>query len=110
MVYTNAETHRVIRDNLHRSPLYSGKIHGVGPRYCPSIEDKVVRFADKERHQLFVEPMGENNEEIYLQGFSSSLPADVQLVMLHTLSGFEEAEIMRPAYAIEYDCADFWHP
>ena len=106
VVYTNAETHRVIRDNLHRSPLYSGKIHGVGPRYCPSIEDKVVRFADKERHQLFVEPMGENNEEIYLQGFSSSLPADVQLAMLHTLSGFEEAEIMRPAYAIEYDCAD----
>ena len=106
VVYTNAETHRVIRENLGRSPLYSGQIHGVGPRYCPSIEDKVVRFADKERHQLFVEPMGENCEEMYLQGFSSSLPADVQLLMLHTLPGFENAEIMRPAYAIEYDCAD----
>ena len=106
VVYTNAETHRVIRDNLDRSPLYSGKIHGVGPRYCPSIEDKVVRFADKERHQLFVEPMGADNEEIYLQGFSSSLPADVQLEMLHTLPGFERAEVMRPAYAIEYDCVD----
>jgi tRNA uridine 5-carboxymethylaminomethyl modification enzyme len=106
VVYTNEETHRVIRENLHRSPLYSGRIHGVGPRYCPSIEDKVVRFADKERHQLFVEPMGENTEELYLQGFSSSLPADVQLKMLHTLPGFEHAEVMRPAYAIEYDCTD----
>lgn len=106
VVYTNEETHRIIRENIHRSPLYSGKIHGTGPRYCPSIEDKVIRFADKERHQLFVEPMGENTDEIYLQGFSSSLPADVQLRMLHTLRGFEHAEIMRYAYAIEYDCID----
>ena len=106
VVYTNEETHRVIRENLHRSPLYSGKIHGTGPRYCPSIEDKVVRFADKERHQLFLEPMGLDNEELYLQGFSSSLPADVQLRMLRTLPGFEEAEVMRFAYAIEYDCVD----
>ena len=106
VVYTNEETHRIIHDNIHRSPLYSGKIHGTGPRYCPSIEDKVVRFADKERHQLFVEPMGYNNEEIYLQGFSSSLPADVQVKMLHSLKGFEHAEIMRQAYAIEYDCVN----
>ena len=106
VVYTNEETHRVIRENLHRSPLYSGKIHGTGPRYCPSIEDKVVRFADKERHQLVLEPMGLDNEELYLQGFSSSLPADVQLRMLRTLPGFEEAEVMRFAYAIEYDCVD----
>ncbi|MBQ4354112.1 MAG: tRNA uridine-5-carboxymethylaminomethyl(34) synthesis enzyme MnmG [Clostridia bacterium] len=106
VVYTNADTHRIIQENIHRSPLYSGKIHGTGPRYCPSIEDKVVRFADKERHQLFVEPMGYNNEEIYLQGFSSSLPADVQVKMLHSLRGFEKAEIMRQAYAIEYDCVN----
>ncbi|MBS5725710.1 MAG: tRNA uridine-5-carboxymethylaminomethyl(34) synthesis enzyme MnmG, partial [Clostridiales bacterium] len=106
MVYTTAHTHQIIRDNLHRSPLYSGQIHGTGPRYCPSIEDKVVRFADKERHQLFVEPMGVDTEEIYLQGFSSSLPADVQYKMLRSLPGFEEARIMRYAYAIEYDCAD----
>ncbi|MBR4205167.1 MAG: tRNA uridine-5-carboxymethylaminomethyl(34) synthesis enzyme MnmG [Clostridia bacterium] len=106
VVYTNAETHRVIRENIHRSPLYSGKIHGTGPRYCPSIEDKVVRFADKERHQLFVEPMGKDCEEMYLGGFSSSLPADVQQAMLRTLPGFEAAQIMRPAYAIEYDCVD----
>lgn len=106
IVYTNAETHRIIRENIHRSPLYSGKIHGVGPRYCPSIEDKVMRFADKERHQLFVEPMGWDTDEMYLQGFSSSLPADVQLAMLHTLPGFAHAEVMRPAYAIEYDCID----
>ncbi len=106
VVYTNADTHRIIRENLHRSPLYSGKIHGTGPRYCPSIEDKVVRFADKERHQLFVEPMGLETEEIYLQGFSSSLPADVQLKMLRSLQGFEHAEIMRSAYAIEYDCVN----
>ncbi len=104
IVYTNEETHNIIKSNIHRSPLYSGKIHGTGPRYCPSIEDKVVRFADKERHQLFVEPMGIATDEIYLQGFSSSLPADVQEKMLHTLRGFEHAEIMRPAYAIEYDC------
>ena len=106
VVYTNAETHRVIRENLHRSPLYSGRIQGTGPRYCPSIEDKVVRFADKERHQLFLEPMGRDNDELYLQGFSSSLPADVQMKMLRTLPGFEAAEVMRYAYAIEYDCVD----
>lgn len=104
IVYTNESTHSIIRENIHRSPLYSGKIHGTGPRYCPSIEDKVIRFADKERHQLFVEPMGQDTDEIYLQGFSSSLPADVQLKMLHSLRGFEQAEIMRYAYAIEYDC------
>ena len=106
VVYTNAKTHEIIKNNIHRSPLYSGKIHGTGPRYCPSIEDKVMRFADKERHQLFVEPMGWDTDEIYLQGFSSSLPADVQLEMLHSLEGFENAEIMRYAYAIEYDCVD----
>ena len=106
IVYTNAETHRIIRDNIHRSAMYSGQIHGTGPRYCPSIEDKVVRFADKERHQLFVEPMGENNEEMYIQGFSTSLPTDVQYDMLHSLDGFANAEIMRYAYAIEYDCCD----
>lgn len=106
IVYTNAETHRIIRENIHRSPLYSGQIHGTGPRYCPSIEDKVVRFSEKERHQLFVEPMGYNTDEIYLQGFSSSLPADVQVKMLHSLKGFEHAEIMRQAYAIEYDCVN----
>ena len=106
VVYTNAETHRIIHENLHLSPLYSGKIHGTGPRYCPSIEDKVVRFADKERHQLFVEEMGSGTDEIYLQGFSSSLPAEVQYKMLRTLRGFEEAQIMRYAYAIEYDCCD----
>ena len=106
IVYTNAETHRVILDNLTRSAMYSGKIHGTGPRYCPSIEDKLVRFADKERHQLFVEPLGEDTEEMYIQGFSTSLPTDVQHAMLHTLQGFANAEIMRYAYAIEYDCAD----
>ncbi len=106
IVYTNAETHRIIRENITRSALYSGKIHGTGPRYCPSIEDKLVRFADKERHQLFVEPMGEACEEMYIQGFSTSLPTDVQHEMLHSLPGFEKAEIMRYAYAIEYDCAD----
>lgn len=106
VVYTNEKTHEIIRNNIHRSPLYSGKIHGIGPRYCPSIEDKVVRFADRERHQLFVEPMGYTTDEIYLQGFSSSLPAEVQVEMLHSLHGFEHAEIMRYAYAIEYDCID----
>ena len=106
IAYTNEHTHAVIKNNLHRSPLYSGVIEGTGPRYCPSIEDKVVRFADKTRHQLFAEPMGINNEEIYLQGFSSSLPAEVQLEMLHTIEGFENAQVMRFAYAIEYDCID----
>ena len=106
IVYTNSNTHEIIRSNIKRSALYSGKIHGTGPRYCPSIEDKLVRFADKERHQLFVEPMGENTEEMYIQGFSTSLPTDVQNQMLHSLVGFEKAEIMRYAYAIEYDCAD----
>lgn len=106
IVYTNQETHRIIRENITRSAMYSGKIHGTGPRYCPSIEDKLVRFADKERHQLFVEPMGENTSEMYIQGFSTSLPTDVQLQMLHSLPGFANAEIMRYAYAIEYDCAD----
>lgn len=106
LVYTNAGTHRIIRENLHRSPLYSGNIHGIGPRYCPSIEDKVVRFADKERHQLFLEPMGEKTEEMYLQGMSSSLPEDVQIKMIRSLVGFEKAEVMRNAYAIEYDCID----
>ncbi len=106
IVYTNEKTHEIIRANLHRSPLFSGVIEGVGPRYCPSIEDKVVRFSEKERHQLFVEPLGEDTEELYIQGFSSSLPADVQEQMLHTLPGFEHAVIMRHAYAIEYDCID----
>lgn len=106
ITYTNAETHKVILNNLDRSPLYSGRIQGVGPRYCPSIEDKIVRFADKERHQLFVEPMGIETEEYYLQGMSSSLPEDVQLEFLRTIKGLENVEIMRPAYAIEYDCCD----
>ncbi|MBQ8415454.1 MAG: tRNA uridine-5-carboxymethylaminomethyl(34) synthesis enzyme MnmG, partial [Clostridia bacterium] len=106
IVYTNSETHRIIRKNISRSAMYSGKIHGTGPRYCPSIEDKLVRFADKERHQLFVEPVGRDTSEMYLQGFSTSLPTDVQIQMLRSLNGFEKAEIMRYAYAIEYDCAD----
>ena len=106
IVYTNAKTHEIIRSNIHRSAMYSGQIHGTGPRYCPSIEDKLVRFADKERHQLFVEPMGENTQEMYIQGFSTSLPTDVQRQMLASLDGFGNAEIMRYAYAIEYDCID----
>ncbi|MBP3370796.1 MAG: tRNA uridine-5-carboxymethylaminomethyl(34) synthesis enzyme MnmG [Clostridia bacterium] len=106
IVYTNAETHRIIRENIHRSAMYSGQIHGTGPRYCPSIEDKLTRFADKERHQLFIEPVGADTEEMYIQGFSTSLPVDVQRDMLHSLSGFKNAEIMRYAYAIEYDCVD----
>lgn len=106
LTYTNEATHRVIRDNLHRSPLFSGVIEGVGPRYCPSIEDKVVRFADKPRHQLFIEPMGLNTEELYIQGFSSSLPEEVQVEMLHNIPGLEHAEMTRCAYAIEYDCVD----
>lgn len=106
IAYTNEQTHRVIRENLHRSPLYAGRIEGVGPRYCPSIEDKVVRFPDKLRHQLFVEPMGMDTDEIYLQGMSSSLPEDVQIQFLRTIRGLERVEIMRTAYAIEYDCCD----
>ena len=106
IAYTNPETHKVILDNLHRSPLYGGDIQGVGPRYCPSIEDKVVRFKDKERHPIFVEPCGEDTEDMYLQGLSSSLPEVVQNAMYRTIKGFEHLEIMRPAYAIEYDCVD----
>ncbi len=106
IVYTNAETHRIIHENIRRSAMYSGAIHGTGPRYCPSIEDKLTRFADKPRHQLFVEPCGSETEEMYIQGFSTSLPTDVQYAMLRSLDGFEKAEIMRYAYAIEYDCID----
>ncbi len=106
VVYTNADTHNIIRSNLDKSPLYSGKIKGTGPRYCPSIEDKVVRFADKERHQLFIEPMGADTKEMYIQGFSSSMPEEVQMQMLRSLKGFSNAQVMRTAYAIEYDCID----
>ncbi len=104
--WTNEKTKQIILDNIHRSPLFSGMIHGVGPRYCPSLEDKIVRFADKERHQLFIEPCGENTEEMYLQGMSSSLPEEVQLKFYHTIKGLENVVMMRCAYAIEYDCAD----
>ena len=106
LTYTNAKTHQIIRDNLSRSPLYAGKIKGTGPRYCPSIEDKVVRFADKERHQVFIEPLGRDTDEMYVQGMSSSLPEDVQIAMYRTLPGLEHVEFTRPAYAIEYDCID----
>jgi tRNA uridine 5-carboxymethylaminomethyl modification enzyme len=106
ITYTNNETKQIILDNLHRSPMYSGKIEGKGPRYCPSFEDKIVRFGEKERHQLFIEPCGLNTEEMYLQGLSSSLPEDVQLAFIHTIPGLENAQVMRCAYAIEYDCVD----
>ena len=106
LTYTNEETHKIIRENLHRSPLYGGAIEGTGPRYCPSIEDKVVRFADKERHQIFIEPMGLDTEEMYVQGMSSSLPEDVQIAMYRTIPGLEHVEFTRPAYAIEYDCIE----
>lgn len=106
ITYTNDATKQIILDNLHRSPMYSGKIEGKGPRYCPSFEDKIVRFSDKKRHQLFIEPCGLNTEEMYLQGLSSSLPEDVQIAFIHTIPGLENAQIMRPAYAIEYDCVD----
>ena len=106
ITYTNQNTHEIILSHLDRSPLFSGNITGIGPRYCPSIEDKIVRFRDKERHQLFIEPMGENTEEMYLQGFSSSMPEDVQIEMIHSLPGLEHAQVMRNAYAIEYDCCN----
>lgn len=106
VAYTNEETHKVIRDNIGRSPIYSGRINAIGPRYCPSIEDKIMRFADRERHQLFIEPMGLDTDEYYLQGMSSSLPEDVQIAFLHTIKGLEQVEIMRNAYAIEYDCCN----
>ena len=106
LTYTNEETHRVIRENFHRSALFGGQIEGVGPRYCPSIEDKINRFADKKRHQLFIEPEGLYTDEMYIQGMSSSLPEDVQDAFYRTIEGLENIKIVRPAYAIEYDCID----
>jgi len=106
ITYTTDKTHEIIRNNLNRSPLYEGVIKSIGPRYCPSIEDKVVRFSDKERHQLFIEPEGLNTKEMYIQGMSTSLPLEVQIPMYRSMIGLEKAEIMRPAYAIEYDCID----
>lgn len=106
LTYTSEETHKIIHENIHRSPLYNGSIEGVGPRYCPSIEDKIVRFPDKDKHQIFIEPEGENTEELYVGGMSSSLPEDVQIKMYRSVPGLENAEILRTAYAIEYDCID----
>ncbi len=106
LTYTSEKTHKIIHENIHRSPLYNGSIEGVGPRYCPSIEDKIVRFPDKDKHQIFIEPEGENTEELYVGGMSSSLPEDVQIKMYRSVPGLENAEILRTAYAIEYDCID----
>ena len=106
LTYTTSKTHEIINNNLHRSPIYSGKIHGIGPRYCPSIEDKVVRFSDKPRHQLFIEPLGEKTSEMYIQGMSSSMPEEIQIQMYRSVPGLENSKMMRPAYAIEYDCID----
>ena len=106
LTYTNAETHKIIMDNINKAPMYNGKVEGIGPRYCPSIEDKIMRFKDKERHQLFMEPMGLDTREMYAQGISTGLPVDIQIKMLRTIKGLENVEIMRPAYAIEYDCCD----
>ena len=106
MTYTNPTTHEIIRNNLDRAPMFTGVIKGVGPRYCPSIEDKVVRFADKERHQIFLEPEGETTKEVYVGDFSTSMPEEVQLKMVHSVAGLEHAEMMRPGYAIEYDVVE----